>query len=208
MNKKILKRLKKTLKNIDEEKEKFYTSEEVFESIRKHVEEEKHFPYNAIGYVRRLPFRLHQTWWYVRGLLWDRHNVVKIKTLPPTWIDADTKLLHSSFKIFCDVIEKEKILDNISFDYTDEIERVKKEDWGDGKNKEQEEFIKQLQEAHTIKQTEEKEIKDLYDWWKVRRPKREEDLDNNFNYDNEDNSYQEDTDMLIRLMKIRKCLWT
>ena len=84
---------------------------------------------NVFVFFKYLPRRLENAWWYFRGLVWDKHNVIKVKTLPPTWVDADFKILHVCFKIFCDVIEKEKLLETHSFDYTEEIEKAKKEDW-------------------------------------------------------------------------------
>lgn len=51
--------------------------------------------------------RLKNAWWYLRGLLWDRHNVLKIRTLPPTWNDRSEKMVHAMFQILVDFIDQE-----------------------------------------------------------------------------------------------------
>lgn len=76
-----------------------------------------------------------------------RYNVVKIKSLKPGWWDFDTRLLHSSFDLLVEFVEKGKSLERYMWD--------------------------QDQEHITA----EKEIRDLYDWWKNRRPARKSIMD-------------------------------
>lgn len=58
-------------------------------------------------------------YWYVRGVLWDRHNVLKIKTLPPTWTDRDTHLVHAIFQILTDFLEEECSPGHVDWDATE-----------------------------------------------------------------------------------------
>jgi hypothetical protein len=59
------------------------------------------------------------------------------------------------------------------------------------------------------------EQKELYLWWKDIRPTRVDPFDNviwddpnKSRFDAEEEQFEEDTEMLIRLMKIRRSLWT
>jgi len=144
-----------------------------------------------------------------------------VKTLSPTWHDRDNVLLHASFQIFVDFMEKERPFETIEYDYTDEINRAMNE-------KEKQE----LQVIHERKQKVKKELEYLYDWWKNKRnqsfdaidkaysnwkplpavpTKEEEELgaeESDKITKMEDNAYEADTEHLIRLMKMRQELWT
>ena len=63
---------------------------------------------------RRLRFdgRLPDLWRYAKRRLWKPCNVVAARDLPPTWQDADARLLHICFAILGDVIEHERIFEN------------------------------------------------------------------------------------------------
>lgn len=173
-------------------------------------------------------------------------NVLKIKTLPRgPWRDRDEIMLHSNFQILTDFVEKEcsnKCFKLILLDIDKEMESFKNDE-EDFKNKMKESFVEQNRVTQ--------EIKDLYDWWKVKRQLRiKNEPFNSEDYPGEDiiteedpivardeygdptlfimnwkpdearkayydkqNAYEEmsekeDEEMLIRLMKIRKCLWT
>lgn len=119
------------------------------------------------------------------------------------WIDSDYKMLYGMFAILCEYIEKEEPLD-LRLQYTDA--EIKSQG------------LEHQTETHD-------EAKALYRWWKVER-------EDNFNVvenmlkASEDESREEnrarykqyiqvrdefdakDTDMLIRLIKIRNSLWT
>lgn len=51
---------------------------------------------------------LHEIPYYIKCKLWHRYNILKIKTLPPTWCDRNHLLVHAMFQILSDFIEKEK----------------------------------------------------------------------------------------------------
>ena len=88
---------------------------------------------------------LYQLAWYAYRRFIAPINVVRIPTLPPTWTDADSRVLHGLFAILVDVVEKEDIFNHNAY----------WEDWKDG-----------LQE-----------IAQLYDWWKNKRPLRQDPTD-------------------------------
>lgn len=62
--------------------------------------------------LRRLYHRLcwhaEDAYYWLRARVWEPYNVVKIKTLSPTWHDRDLILLHAAFQILVDFIEQEK----------------------------------------------------------------------------------------------------
>ena len=51
--------------------------------------------------------KIYDWWYYLRCLLFKRYNIVKIKTLPPTYSDPGEVLLHVAFQVLCNYIEKE-----------------------------------------------------------------------------------------------------
>lgn len=56
-----------------------------------------------------------------------------------------------------------------------------------------------------------KEVLSLYTWWTLQRPNRIDPFDDGFvgdPFEEENRQYEEDNEMLIRLIKIRKSLWT
>src|SRR5579885_1555044 len=63
----------------------------------------KLYPYRPSVWIPRLK----DVWYYFKCVLWKRHNVVKIRTLSPTWHDRDNMLLHASFQILVDFCEQE-----------------------------------------------------------------------------------------------------
>jgi hypothetical protein len=175
-------------------------------------------------------------------------NVVKIKTLKRgSWIDRDEILLHSSFQILTDYVEKECSGQYYKIELINIEEEMKAfADWSEEERIGHRDSLEEQNRYY-------KEILDLYDWWNVRRPIREkndpftiEDKDFDLLWDPSDEdrvesrdeygdpltysfmlkpnaersayydrqrkyeemSDKEDEEMLIRLMKIRKFLWS
>lgn len=64
------------------------------------------------GRIFRWDGWLPELWYYVKCRLWRRYNVINVHTLPPTWMDADERMLHSMFAILEGVILKERIFEN------------------------------------------------------------------------------------------------
>ncbi|MDO5637877.1 MAG: hypothetical protein Q4G18_11600 [Myroides sp.] len=97
-------------------------------------------------------------------------NILKIETLNDKWLDKDLILLHASFQILSDCIEKENLFNcHVNWDHDLEHKKAKIE------------------------------IQNLYNWWNKRK---------SISTDLDSNQYEEDNQMLIRLIEYRKYLWT
>jgi hypothetical protein len=83
-------------------------------------------------------------WYKFRCAVWNRYNVVKIKTLDPTWSDVVTKILHVNFQLLVEYIEGEEPFEHIDWDATDYHKNAAAE------------------------------MKELYRWWKEDYPRKEE----------------------------------
>jgi hypothetical protein len=124
----------------------------------------------SVGYWRELGewpkpgrvFRWHgwlpELWYYVKCRLWRRYNTVTASTMPPTWQDANERLLHISFTILCDVVEKEDILHHCA--------------WTEGEHMQTGSATPIDPQFYNLQ-----EIATLYDWWKNVRPQREDPTD-------------------------------
>lgn len=132
----------------------------------------------------RLTGRLRELKWYFLHRTIHRFHIVDTG-LPPGYYDTDFLVLHSSFNLLKIFVEKERGGVE-SLDY-----------WQKTKASKQGCTQKEL----TRLRADDKELKELYLWWTRERPKR-----NGFELD--EKHYNEDTDMLCRLMKIRHRLWT
>lgn len=62
---------------------------------------------------------LPELWYYATCRAWRRYNVLRIATLPPTWTDADERLLHGMFQILADFVELERPFDRIALEHQD-----------------------------------------------------------------------------------------
>lgn len=124
--------------------------------------------------------KLDYLYWYVRGILWDRHNVVKCKKLPPTWCDRDYVLLHAAFQCLTDFIELEQPW---QFKASDEEIRKAYEDCPELAEREVKDW---------------EELRSLYKWWAnyTEHSPREE------------RRYDEATQMLHKLINLRGYMWT
>jgi len=116
------------------------------------------------------------------------------------------------FKVFSDFIEREKPFDTISWDRQLEIEHAIG----------QEEKDRCIKEDIEVK-NQKKELEDIYNWWKIIRPSKEKAIDDSWNKDVrekyedsegirisqlEQELYEEEEEYMVRLIKIRKHLWT
>ena len=130
---------------------------------------------------------VHNPWYWLKCRLWHRYNVVRIKTLPPTWCDRDDVLLHAAFQILTDFVEKER-----PFEWFDTKHSDHKKEW---------QTIRELYAWWTVARP---ARVDLLDTIKG-RPTGEQ-------YDQcwkqEDAWRAEDRKMLMRLVNVRGHLWT
>ncbi len=100
--------------------------------------------YKACGLIPEL-------WYYLKCRVWKRYNVVRVKTLQPTYTDPMNILLHASFAVLEDLIFEERIFDRTADDG----------DPNDGKSW-----------AWALK-----EMEELWHWWTVARFEREAEAD-------------------------------
>lgn len=110
-------------------------------------------------------------------------RILKITSLPKSteWVDRDYVLLHVNFQVLSDFYEKEFLG---SYKITaDDLP----EDYFEFK------------ESYDVQLAFNAEVKALYDWWQERKKTI---------YSEDEDSENIDQQMLIRLINIRKCLWT
>jgi hypothetical protein len=73
--------------------------------------------------IGRFLYRLSDKYYYLKCFFWRKYNVLRIKTLDPTWHDRDWLLAHAMFQILADYVEREA--DNIVWDDIPENEQVR-----------------------------------------------------------------------------------
>lgn len=117
--------------------------------------------------------KLHDIKWWIRYRTTHKFHTVKIPTLKPGWYDTDTRLLHASFALLENYVEREKPFNFIEWNDSDDSREMANE------------------------------IHRLYYWWQ--RRKREDDLNS---IEEEDLRYREETDNLVKLVQMRRGLWT
>lgn len=175
---------------------------------------------DAIQNIIYFPLDVYETVkCYINNRFVNKIHYLDTKLARGTYYDLDTRILYGVFESFVDFIECEKAWMNVAFDDekrkhfpsngrspNDGIEHLlweinlpNQEETFEGEskmNQSQAEFAKEQYE--------------LYNWWKNVRPtridpweeKNEDPLEIELSYTNED------TEMLIRLIKIRNSLWT
>jgi hypothetical protein len=159
--------------------------------------------------------RITDTVYYVKCALWKRYNVVRVKTLPPTWTDRDNLLLHANFQILTDFLNKELHGRRPDPNYYDS-EEFKEADplW---------------QESCRRRDAVEQELWDLNDWWHNERQRAwdslydgrmfcyrnrkslsadEAELMRKASYDLEEALNRKDEQQLKRLIELRQYMWT
>jgi len=131
-------------------------------------------------------------WWFLhRFHPKHRYHVLKYRNVEPGWYDIDYRMLHACFDLFLDFIEKEDGLETLKYQYT----YLEEEEVTYFTTQEKEEMHKRNKEIY-------EEAVYLYNWWtKIYPINKDEIYCNNFAYDDE-------TEHLIRLIKLRKYFWT
>lgn len=189
-----------------------------------------------------LRYRAKDALYHLRRRLWRPFNVVRVPTLPPTWRDADTRLLHAAFAILVNVVEEEEWFEHWAF---------APEDHGACGGEPACIHCDEMAHYWPQRMDECAEVGFLYDWWKNVRPVRVdpddwlhdrclvEGIPTGFDWESTDSpdistmifrgtpaqqarrveltlesadmeeAHEEmDTAMLVRLMQIRRTLWT
>ena len=140
-------------------------------------------------------------------------NRLHIKTLSCRYHDKDEILLHAAFQLLVNYVENECDNEWFSldkpFDIEEELKTTYSKEWCDDEMRQK--VTLQLEEQNRIQ----KEIKDLYIWWTINRPfiieqerKRLELIDYEGILESDEKQEKEDDEMLLRLIKVRKSLWT
>lgn len=111
----------------------------------------------------RLRGKVHEAWYYFKCLLWKRYSTVTPRDISPTWIDRGDLLLHTSFEILMQYVERES---HGNWTVAD-IDKALKEPDHDGYTHDW------LNDYRPIAV----EIEFLYKWWTVDRPAREAEAD-------------------------------
>ena len=127
-----------------------------------------------------------------------RFHVHKYHRLPPGWHDVDYRMLHACFDLFTEFVEKEKGLETLKAQFTyAERDGVFDKALAEGSlDAEGYEYAKHIYS----------EAKDLYEWWQSKSNEEISDLE--FGYSKEHDTSNVCNDQLVRLMKIRRYLWT
>jgi hypothetical protein len=84
----------------------------------------------------------HEIYWGFMHRTFKRFNKVELRNLKPGYYDVDLRLLHASFQLLKDFVEREKPFDSINWDHDETHQKVASE------------------------------IKALYHWWTVEYPAR------------------------------------
>lgn len=152
--------------------------------------------------------------WWVKHRTTHKFHVIQIPTLSPGFYDKDTQILHGMFGLLTDYIEVEKGLEVFNWDADEDKAKIRDEmvalyDWWTKTRPNRVDVLDELSEesfpeefdgevlgwmAFDEKYPDHESVKKRKEVYK-RSWKQEEDFDN------------EDTEMLIRLIRIRKHLW-
>lgn len=193
------------LQDVADGKVQTFNIEDIKSYCHAHSKQKKKFPRNVLNFLSKLPDLISDQWYYLTCLFYHKYNVVKIKTLPPTWNDRDSVLKHAMFQIFCDFIEEEKPFDHFAYNHESEISRSKDE-----------EKIMWI-ERDAQRKAAKAEMQDIYNYWKRVRPTFYDEIeslysDKNINsqkvHELEEKLRSLDEDSMIRIVKIRHELWT
>jgi hypothetical protein len=141
---------------------------------------------------------------YIRNRFFDKIHYLKTGLTPGVWYDFDHRLLHGIFNELVDFVE-------IELAHLGKWDETKKYNFKKGRCieasydyfkwaselKENGELTSQAQAAIKIKK--------IYEWWKYERPSKIDFFDS---IEEEMKQEEEDTQMLIEIINLRKHLWT
>lgn len=70
---------------------------------------------------------IRDLWWGVLHRTTKRFNIVKLNRLSPDYYDVDLRMLHANFQLLQDFVEKEKPFDQINWESDEQHSHVAKE---------------------------------------------------------------------------------
>jgi hypothetical protein len=174
---------------------------------------------NYIGY------KLKNIIWFIKYRTTHKYHIVKTG-LKPNYYDMDTRMLHVNFNLLKEFVEKSHYNEIVDYDTNDEDRKIFQEinflyKWWTQDRNNREKNLKLLEEDHYKKFPAKlsfvphdlDEDGDPITFLLLENPKKSEDEEKIYKdslfkiTDMETNNYNEDTEMLIRLMKIRSHLW-
>lgn len=143
--------------------------------------------YDWIYWLQRRP----KDWWYEFKCFLSPYNVLKIKTLPRTWMDEDTRLIHAMMAVLAQFMEVSE-----HHDWESGPERVEA-----GK------ILNEIWTWWNARDTREKELQEAYE---IARKIKGQPYEIKYALVNklEAEHLQLEEKMLINLIKIREYLWT
>ena len=166
-----------------------------------------YFPYDVYSNVKS----------YVRNRWIDKTHYLKTGLKPGDYHEFDTRILYGLFNELVDYVE-------IELAHLSKWDRTKSYKFNNGRCVEAAydyfEWVNNLQkESDKIQKENCIKIRELYEWWTKQRPNRDNPLTSitaeshdekyyKLIHDIEQDYYNEDTEMLIELIKIRNGLWT
>lgn len=169
-----------------------------------------HWPYD---------YRPGQIWYRIKCRFWHKYNIIKIKKLPSTWCDRDRILFHANMQILVDFIEREKPYEHIVIEggnHDAEWAELKViYDWykkyPEPYKSQEEEIYKKLESSTPWEPFGEEDKETLSNGMTVYTmsecPEDRSKIYQELN-DLENKLFNDEQDMLQRLIKIRWILWT
>lgn len=150
---------------------------------------------------------VHDPWYWLKCSVWHRYNVVRCRSLPPTWCYRDRLLLHVSFQVLTDFVERERPWELYEIGKLPNGSDCVGEKIAGPDSVFKTVRSRYLELGHDEEDARERaaswgEVAFLYCWWRERLKASEDCRNENTPV------YDDDTDMLCRLAKVRKCLWT
>lgn len=150
-------------------------------------------------------WRLKNFYYSLRCRFIRKYYLVDTKLDRYSYYDKDTLLLHANFSLLEDFVEKE----------LGEIFNSKKAQTRKERGLAYLDWEQTLTEDSPLQAASAKEKKELYLWWKSRTvpdilslPEKPTKEDYEDFFKKEEESYNKDTEMLLRLIKIRNTLWS
>jgi len=149
--------------------------------------------------------------YYLKNLIFRRHHIIKTGLKKGQWYDTDTRMLYGMMNMLVSYIEDEKPFEIIEWDEDDTHRNVKEEilaikEWWDNYHNREAEIGIALHDWH-----EEKFSGCEGDEWLKRINSKDTDEQKRLFDRHEElkkKLFEEEQDMLIRLVKIRRFLWT
>jgi len=170
------------------------------------------------GWVYRLQHKFHDLWY---GIFVNRHWMINTRLPIRSWYDSDTRILHGMMTVLAEFHERELLLDIVNWDSDDAHKEAKKEMdeiyawWLNYKTREKEisdtltawsdridavckerQYVKNEHPLHFIDYLNDKNKDSIEAELNVRLRAMEEQLG------------KEEDEMLARLLKIRRFMWT